>query len=213
MWLLYCLQHLLQGHRWQWPSSPPLCLMGDVVCDDVLLTVWAICQHMTACFQPPFLSHKCGSRHTGVGRGKVVAMWRMDICTVCMKRSGLGAYCCSNISETLERQQRWNPGSSTKLCQSAGESCRCRRLNLYCPFLSVTLASLGLIVSALQTLSILSCLKLDAASKRKNESIAAVNRSEHSLWYVNFLSPVCVPHQTSLCSMYARGNSFPPFPH
>lgn len=46
-------------------DSPSYGLVGDVFCDDVLLTAWAICQHMTACFQLPFLSHKCVSRHTG----------------------------------------------------------------------------------------------------------------------------------------------------
>lgn len=141
---------------------------------------------MTAPPQLPFLSHKCGSRHTGVSCRNTVAVRRMDICTVGMKRSGLGAYCGSNISETLERQQRWNPGSWTKLCQTAGESCQCRRLNLYRPSLSLTLtlASLWLIVSALQTLSILSRLKLDAESKGKNESIFGCCKQKEALFVV-----------------------------
>ncbi len=45
-------------------------------------------------------------------------------------------------------------------------------------------------------------------------SLAAVNKKEHSLWCVNFPSPVCVPHQTSLCSMCKQEWSHsPPFPH
>lgn len=130
-------------------------------------------------------------------------MWRMDIPTVCMKRSGLGAYCGSNISETLERQQRWNPGSSTKLCQTAGESCQCRRLNLYrpSPCLTLTLASLWLIVSALQTLSILSCLKRDSESKRKNESISGCCKQKGTLFVLCEFSLPCLRATSKLVSV------------
>lgn len=129
-----------------------------------------------------------------------------------LKRSGLGAYCGSNINETLERQQRWNPGFSTKLCQTAGESCQCRCLNLYRPSLSLTLAlaSLWLIVSALQTLPALSCLERDAERKRENESdfgCCKQKGTQCGVW--NLLSPVNVPHQTPLSTCKA---GFSPLP-
>lgn len=100
-------------------APPSSCLMGEVVCDDVLLTVRGSSGNTW---------HRvCVSVCVTVWGG-AFAMWRMDICTVCMKRSGLGAYCGSNIIETPGRQQRWNPGSSTKLCQG----CR-RKLSVQTP--------------------------------------------------------------------------------
>lgn len=109
-------------------APPSSLLMGDVVCDDVLLTAWAICQHMTACFQIPLLSHKSGSNHMGVGRGAAMVMGRMDICTVYMKRSGLGTYCGNNITETLEQQRRLNP----RIVNKALSDCR-RKLSVQTP--------------------------------------------------------------------------------
>lgn len=53
-------------------APPSSLLVGDVVCDDVLLTARAICQHMTACFHIPLLSHKRGPTHMGVG------LWNSD---------------------------------------------------------------------------------------------------------------------------------------
>lgn len=123
-------------------------------------------------------------------------MSRMGVCTVGRQRSGLGAYCGSHISETLEPEQQWNPGTWTKLCQAAGESCQCKRPNLYHPSLTLTLtlASLWVIVSALQTLSILSCPKLDTESKGgMSPSLAAVNKNEHSLVCEFPLPRLCSP--------------------
>lgn len=118
------------------------------------------------------------------------------------------------------QQHQCNPGAatavkpSTKLCQTAGESCQCRRLNLYRPSLSLTLtlASLWLIVSALQTLSILSCLKLATESKGKNESIFSCCKQRGALSVVCAFSlqPVYAPHQTPLFHLYARKA---PHPH
>lgn len=42
----------------------------------------------------------CGWRHMGAVYRTTVIAWRMDICVMCMNRSGLGTYCGSNISET-----------------------------------------------------------------------------------------------------------------
>ena len=118
--------------------APPCpCLLGDVVCDDVLLTALTICQHIKACFQLPLVPLKWGSRQSGrvSGSKKTFILWRMDICIVSLQRSGLGAYCSSNISETLKRQQWWNPGTSTQLCQTPEERCQSGCLNPYRPFL------------------------------------------------------------------------------
>lgn len=52
-------------------APPSSLLLGDVVCDDVLLTAQAICQHMTACFKTQIHTY---STHTGVGRGKAVVV-------------------------------------------------------------------------------------------------------------------------------------------
>lgn len=213
MWPGYCLQHLFKGHRWPWTSLPLLGLLGDVDCDDVLLTAWAICQYMTARFQLPFLSHNCGSRHVGVGCRKAAIMGRMDISN--------GVHEKVRARRLLRQQHQWNPGaattvkpvSSTKLCQTAGESCQRRRLNLNRPSLSLTLtlASLWLTVSALQTLSIPSCLEVDGECKGKNESIlAAVNKNKHSFCCVNFLSSVCVPRSV-LCTCKKEFFSLPSF--
>lgn len=164
--------------------------------------------HYGPVFNSRFLPINVNPDIWGVGWRKEFAMGRRDICMACMKRSGLGAFCGSNINETLERQQRWNPGSSTKLCQAAGESCQCRRLNLYRPSLSLTLAlaSLWLIVSALQTLSILFCLKLDADSKRKNESIFGCCKQKGTVFVIGeFSLPcLCATSSLSLLLVHAR---------
>ncbi|CAB1441994.1 unnamed protein product [Pleuronectes platessa] len=66
-------------------APPSYRLVGDVVCDEVLPTAGAICQHMTAGSQLPFISHERGYGHVGARSGKAFAVSRMDICTVGMK--------------------------------------------------------------------------------------------------------------------------------
>lgn len=177
-------------------APPSSCLMGEVVCDDVLLTVrgssgntW---HRVCVCL--------CGEGHLRcegwifvrcVWKGQV---WALTAAATSLKPRG------GSSGETRDPQQ-----SSVK---AAGESCQCRRLNLYHPSLclTLTLASLWLIVSALQTLSILSCLKRDAESKGKNESIfgcckqkKTTKKKTGALFVVCEFSPspVCMPSQTS----------------
>ena len=128
MWPRYCLQHLLQGHRWRWPSSPLLRLVGDVVCDDVSLTARAICQRTTACFQLPFPSHKCGSRRAGVGRGKSGRRVKDGY--------SYGAREKVRAGRLLRQQHQWNPGAATavkpRILNKALSDCR-RRLSVQTP--------------------------------------------------------------------------------
>lgn len=95
---------------------------------------------------------------------KVLALCRRNSCTVTQKRSGLGIYCRSNIIGTLGPQWRRNPRYSTKLCQTAGESCQCECLSLYCSSLYLlqihSCFALTHCVSSSNPPPILSCLKL-----------------------------------------------------
>lgn len=191
-------------------APPSSCLMGEVVCDDVLLTVrgssgntWhRVCVSVCLCGEghlrcEGWIFVRC------VWKGQV---WALTAAATSLKPRG------GSSGETRDPQQ-----SSVK---AAGESCQCRRLNLYHPSLclTLTLASLWLIVSALQTLSILSCLKRDAESKGKNESIFGCckqkkkqqqKKQEHSLWCVNFprLLSACQV-KLPLCSSHAREKEF-----
>lgn len=185
-------------------APPSSCLMGEVVCDDVLLTVrgssgntWhRVCVSVCMCL--------CGEGHLRcegwifvrcVWKGQV---WALTAAATSLKPRG------GSSGETRDPQQ-----SSVK---AAGESCQCRRLNLYRPSLclTLTLASLWLIVSALQTLSILSCLKRDAESKGKNESIFGCCKQKKQQQQKNFFPRLLSACQVKLplCSSRAREKEF-----
>lgn len=119
------------GHRWQWPSSAPLPQapysweMWSVMTfhwqHEPSVNTW---QHVFKFLRCPI----CGPTHMGVGRGIAMVMWRMDVCMVYMKRSGLGTYCGSNITETLEQKRRQNP----RIVNKALSDCR-RKLSVQTP--------------------------------------------------------------------------------
>lgn len=151
-WPGYCLRHLLQANRWQWTSSRLRRLERNVwwcFTDSV--------DHLSihdSLFSTCAFSPNCGLWRAGVGARKAVIMWRMNIRTECMKRSGLGTYCASNMTETLEWQQWWKPC----ILNTALSDCR-RKLSAQTPkpyrpslLLTLRLALLWLIVTALQTL-------------------------------------------------------------
>lgn len=205
---LYCLQHLLQGHRWQWPSSPLLrqapaswekwsVMTFYWQCGGHLATHDTGCVYLCVCL--------CGEGHLRcegwifvrcVWKGQV---WALTAAATSLKSRG------GSSGETRDPQQ-----SSVK---AAGESCQCRRLNLYRPSLclTLTLASLWLIVSALQTLSILSCLKRDAESKGKNESIFGCCKQKKTKKQKN-RSTLCGVWIFPVSCLHAKSN-FPSVPH